>query len=442
MTDRPSPHELFGHPWAIREEEFRSLLKVAADFGARPEAFSFLMREDSDEPPPYDCCDGVAIIKVRGALFRSDSYFSRFFASRTYPGIARALGAALEDGSVESIVLDIDSPGGDAIGITSLVDTIFAERGAKPITAFIGGLGASAAYWIASSASKIVAAREAIVGGIGVVATFMDWSRYEERVGIREIEIISSQSPKKRPNPATDEGRSQIQVQVDDIAQVFAQVFAQSVSRGRGVPVESVLAQYGEGDVLVGQRALDAGMIDELGTLDEVIAAVSPRSRTAAPMLGAHGRFVVKTIELEKITAEWLRENRPEVASALRAEGEKTAEGKVEAAKSEARVAALAEGAEAERVRIQGIEDVALPGHEELIATLKADPKATPASAAAAVVAAEKAARAKHQAALAGDESALVTPPAPGNGKGGDGASAAELAKQITETARKAGVIG
>ena len=162
----------------------------------------------------------------------------------------------------------------------------------------------------------------------------------------------------------------------------------------------------------------------------------------------------MKTVNISDITAEWIAKNLPDLAAALRGEGEKAANEANANAVHEAREVARAEGhaagreegltegqaagAQAERQRIQGIEAAALPGHEELIAKLKADPKMTVDAARQAVLKAEQD---KHQAALnarKGDEGKL-NPPDPSAGEEDESAEA--TAKNVTSLARKAGAI-
>ncbi|MFQ5507078.1 MAG: S49 family peptidase [Planctomycetota bacterium] len=430
---------LLDHAWAIRESAFRRIVAVWSGFEANPEAFGFLFDFDSGSDPELDVRDGVAVIPIQGPLFRRGDAFSRFFGESTYDGIASQVRAAIESPGVERIALDVDSPGGDALGLSELSDLIFEARGTKPITAVIGGQGASAAYFIASAAGSVVAAREALVGGIGTVATYLDFSKFDERVGIKEIEIVSSQSPRKRPDPNTDEGRAQIQNMVDEVAEVFVQ----AVARNRGVTRETVLEKFGQGDVLVGERASEAGLVDQIGVLEEVIqGSAGAGSGEMSAHSGATGGSM-KTINIADITSEWIKENLPEVAAALRSEGETAArETGLEEGQKIGHEAGLKEGCElgakAERERIQGIEDAALPGHEELIDKLKKDPKATPADAQTAVIAAERESQKQALKNLKDDEKDLDTPTP---SAGSEGKSAAELAKEAIDAARKAGAI-
>jgi ClpP class serine protease len=110
----------------------------------------------------------------------------------------------------------------------------------------------------------------AIVGSIGSIIGFYDFSGYEKKLGIRHITMVSSQSPRKAMDPTTPEGREDWQRVLDDLAAVFIT----GVAEFRDVDEATVLEEFGEGSVFVGQAALDAGLADALGTAETVHATL------------------------------------------------------------------------------------------------------------------------------------------------------------------------
>jgi hypothetical protein len=274
-----------------------------------------------------------------------------------------------------------------------------------------------------------------------VVMTYVDTTARDEKAGIRKIEIVSSQSPKKRPDPATEEGRAQVQEMLDDLAAVFIE----DVARFRAVSEETVLSDFGRGGVLVGARAVTAGLADGLGSFEGVLAELCERTQATAAGGGPYYPSSQETnmaVQDTKpaatsepptppaITAESVAADHPAVAEALRLEG-----------------------ATRERERILGIEDLAIEGHETLIAECKADPACTVEAAAVRVVKAAKEKPAappaagsdggkKHLSVLAGAEADL-DPPAPGGADGDPDSVQAQVARILTAgkpaTARNAG---
>ena len=131
------------------------------------------------------------------------------------------------------------------------------------------GLAASGAYWLASAAGKIVADETAQLGSIGVLATVIDDRAAEEKHGVKRYEIVSSQSPLKRTDPGTDEGRAQLQQMVD----AMASVFIAKVAKFRGTSEAKVASDFGRGAVLPAHDAVSVGMADALGSLESLLGA-------------------------------------------------------------------------------------------------------------------------------------------------------------------------
>lgn len=209
--------------------------------------------------------DGIAVISVSGPIFQRESWY---YGGCSSEALARDLDRMLESPSVRGIILNINSPGGTINGTPELAEAIFAGRARKPVKAYVGGAGCSGAYYLAAAASEIIMNRGAWVGSIGVISRFFDTKKFDEKLGLREIEIVSSGAPKKSPDPATDAGRAQIQQFLDDLEDVFVA----DVARFRGVSEEKVRTDYGQGDVMVGERAIEAGLADRLGTLEGLLA--------------------------------------------------------------------------------------------------------------------------------------------------------------------------
>ncbi len=217
----------------------------------------------------------VATIEIVGPITRRADMFSQVSGMTATESIARDFAAAMDNRAVKAIVLMIDSPGGEANGIAELSDMVYAARSGststgqgqgqgKPVVAYVGGMAASAAYFIASAAERVVVDSLALLGSIGCVQAVRDPSR--DRGGV--IEFVSSQSPHKRPDPTTGTGAAQIQGVVD----AMAGVFVAAVARNRDVSEETVLADFGGGGLFVGQAAVAAGLADRVGSYESVIA--------------------------------------------------------------------------------------------------------------------------------------------------------------------------
>lgn len=276
-------------PWAIRPEALEAILAIAARedipqeivasvmSSGSPEAVSARLGKPLDNTHAVSIRDGVAVIPVGGPIFRHANLFAEISGATTTEAIARDLTTALENPAVRSILLEIDSPGGEVAGISELAHMIRAAHERKPVTAYVDDLGASAAYWLAAAAGDIVAAPTAVLGSIGVVAVMKDPAKKKST----DLEFVSSLSPNKRPDLTTEAGKAQIQATVDALADVF---FA-DVARYRGVDIDTVHSDFGQGGVFVGQQAVDAGLADRVGSFEQTLRdlADQPAPVKAAP---------------------------------------------------------------------------------------------------------------------------------------------------------------
>lgn len=262
-------------PWAIRPDALQAILAiasredisredVAAAMSGTPEAVAARLGRPLDNARRVSVRNGVAVLPVNGPIFRYANLFSEVSGATSTDVLATDLQAALDDPAVNGILLEIDSPGGEVAGTSELAAMIRGASARKPVHAYVDDLGASAAYWLASATDRITVSPTAIVGSIGVVSALPDPGKAKST----EIEFVSSQSPRKRADITTEGGRAQVQAVVDAIADVFVA----DVARYRGVDSETVLSDFGQGDVFVGQAAVEAGLVDAVGSFEQALA--------------------------------------------------------------------------------------------------------------------------------------------------------------------------
>ncbi|HXE75502.1 MAG TPA: S49 family peptidase [Candidatus Xenobia bacterium] len=267
--------ELLGRPWAIVPDVLRHI-EHAAEAYLRgdvelPEAR--VVQTASGSGRGFDLVNGVAVLPVTGVLVKRPTILGFFFAEAVTESLAASFKAALADPQVNAILLHIDSPGGMVDGVVSLANLVHAARGRKPVVALIDGLGASAAYWLASAADRVFITGETTqVGSIGVVATHIDRSKADERRGVKVTEIVAGRFKRLASEhaPLSTEGRAMLQDVVDRIYTVFVDAVAQQ----RAMAVEQVVKT--EGRVFIGKQALEAGLVDGTTTLDRLLGALAP----------------------------------------------------------------------------------------------------------------------------------------------------------------------
>lgn len=203
--------------------------------------------------------DGVAHAQIKGVLSNKVSMFDKIFGyapTLTYQEIVDMADQVDSDPRVKELVIHADSPGGYSMGSDDASVAISLIN--KPVTTLIEGQLASAAYYVTAGSDKIIATSEQNqIGSIGTVITIP--------IDIETVKISSSDAPNKSPDPMTPEGKAVIQKQLDEIQSLFVR----RVAEGRGVSIQKVQSDYGQGGVFLARQALAAGMIDEIQTLED-----------------------------------------------------------------------------------------------------------------------------------------------------------------------------
>lgn len=342
-------------PWLILPDSLDTLMSIA-DRQGNPEALEARLGRPLDNTRSVTVRDGIAVIPVTGPIMRYANLFTRISGATSTQELATDLRVALDNPQVKGIILDIDSPGGEANGISELADMVFAARGKKPIKAYGGGTVASAAYWIASAAGELVVDDTAIVGSIGVV---VEVTTREAREGEKRYTITSSNAPNKHPDMTTEEGRGKLKQSIDALAHVFVS----KVARNLSVDAEAVPGMGDNGGVLVGAAAVESGLATRLGSLEGLIAEMS--KATSNPGLSFTNprkismTTVTTTAELQAALAAGTDPQTIQIAAESV---------DVEAIKAAAATEASAAAVTGERERIKGINALATAGFEAEIA--------------------------------------------------------------------------
>jgi signal peptide peptidase SppA len=223
----------------------------------------------------YELAEGVAIIPVVGTLVRRTVGLEAQSGLTSYGLIADRIDAALQDGAVKGILLDIDSPGGEAGGVFDLADKIFAARKVKPIWSVVNDEAFSAAYAIAAATDKIYLSRTGGVGSIGVIAVHLDQSVAESDAGLKYTAVYAGERKNDffPHEPLSNPAREQLQTEVDRVYEIFTT----SVARMRGLELTAVKAT--EAALYFGDQSIAAGLADRIGTMGD---ALSDLTKTVA----------------------------------------------------------------------------------------------------------------------------------------------------------------
>ena len=215
----------------------------------------------------------VAVVPLHGFMEHHPTLWTALGLEPSTEIFSRWMDDLVNNDAVGAIVISVDSPGGTVMGLQTAAEKLFALRDQKkPIVAVVNDLMASAAYFLASAAKEIVADPDALTGSIGTIAVHLDWSKYLEEAGITPTIIKAAPfkdegSPLK---PLSEEAKENIQEMIN----AYYNIFVAAVARHRGVTSSVVKSDFGGGRVLMAPAAKAAGMIDRIGTLEAVVAAL------------------------------------------------------------------------------------------------------------------------------------------------------------------------
>lgn len=237
---------------------------------------------------------GVEVIPVSGILVSRGAHLDACEVMTSYEDLRRQLRTAVADPMVERIVLDIDSPGGSAVGAFELAADIRAMALQKPITGLVNFSAYSGGYLIAAACSEVVVSQTGGLGSIGVIAKHLDRSKMLENAGVKVTTVFAGdhKNDLSPHEPLTDQSMKVLQ----DIVQESYQMFVGAVAEYRGLAVEKVIAT--QAGLFSGQAAINARLADRLQSpqdavdhLSQVVAqsratrsggGVSVRARAAA----------------------------------------------------------------------------------------------------------------------------------------------------------------
>lgn len=254
----------------------------------------------------FDQMDGIAILEVSGTVAHRTGNIRPRSGMTGIDGLSVQLDAAVNDPEINGILLHVNSPGGEVSGTFDLADEIFAARKQKPIWALVDELAASAAFALASSASRIVAPRTARAGSIGVVIAHVNRSKELEQKG-REVSFIHAGRHKVDGDPTRplpNDVRARLQADVDRVHDLFVS----TVARNRGLSDKSIRGT--EAALFGSAEALKLGLIDEIAPAADTLLAFSESIRngtarnsrramtTRKPMRSASRTLVALTADI------------------------------------------------------------------------------------------------------------------------------------------------
>ena len=185
----------------------------------------------------------------------------------------------LAKSNAKAVIVHVDSPGGTTAGSEQLYDSLRALQAKKPMVVVVDGLAASGAYIAAISADHIIAQDTSLVGSIGVLFQFPNFTQVLKTIGI-QVEEIKSSPLKAAPNgfePTSPEARAAIEAIIVDSYAWFKELV-----KDRRQMTDAQLASVDDGRVFTGRQGVGLKLVDELGNEKTALAWLAKEKHVPA----------------------------------------------------------------------------------------------------------------------------------------------------------------
>jgi protease-4 len=216
---------------------------------------------------PGVCAEGanVAVIRIYGGIVGHVDYWEDVWVQTPADRVMEHLYDINHNDAIEAVVVEIDSGGGEPVAGEVIGNAL--KRTEKPTIALIRGIGASAAYMIAAGTDRVFASRFSEIGSIGVTMSYLDYTEQNKKEGII-YQQLSSGRYKDAGHPDKVLTEEERELFMRDIIKMH-RIFIEMVAENRGLANETV-EKLADGSTMLGEDALQAGLIDEIGDMEDV----------------------------------------------------------------------------------------------------------------------------------------------------------------------------
>lgn len=219
---------------------------------------------------PFGESNQVALVRIEGMIMDSKDTVAE-------------LKEYVKDPFIKAIVLRIDSPGGAVVPAQEIYEEIRKAAQEKNVIVSMGSVAASGGYYIASPATKIIANPGTLTGSIGVIIEVPNMSGLMDKLGIK-TEVVKSGRHKDMASVFRGIGKED-RVILQEVLDNVHEQFIRAVAEGRTLLYDDV-KKIADGRVFTGEQALEVGLIDELGSLEDAV-------HSAAELAGIEGEPVI-----------------------------------------------------------------------------------------------------------------------------------------------------
>lgn len=259
-------------PWAIDRGAMDAMLAMMPKvISAEKMAGASIFSQPALDQPKLQIVRDVAVISLSGYISKRYTFLSSLLSGGdgSMVRFQSELTAAIGNPQVKGVVVYIDSPGGAVPMVSETAAALHRAAKVKPVVAYSDGRLLSAAYWIGSAATNVIIGPTTYAGSIGVLTLHADFSKMDEKAGVKYTYITAGKykAEGNDAEPLSDAARRRIESLLADIYAVFLA----DVAAYRNADPDRVRSDMAEGRVFIGQRAVDVGLADAVGSLDDAI---------------------------------------------------------------------------------------------------------------------------------------------------------------------------
>ncbi|MYI83709.1 MAG: signal peptide peptidase SppA [Rhodothermaceae bacterium] len=251
----------------LSEENVRTRLKKWVEIDGRLRTTSLSTYSSSGSSGSSSYSEAIGVLTASGTIMSGNSSDRNGLLGATT--VERSLRSFRENDDVKAVVLRIDSPGGSATASEAMWQAVKETSNDKPVVVSMGDMAASGGYWLATAGDTILASPHTLTGSIGVFGMHLSLGRMmETKLGITYDHVSTSDFADmfSGMRPLRDAERALFE---RSLGQIYTK-FLERVSESRGMTVDAVDA-IGQGRIWTGEAALNAGLVDQLGDLDDAI---------------------------------------------------------------------------------------------------------------------------------------------------------------------------
>lgn len=313
-------------PATPRERMARGIMQSAAGLGVRADVLP--SRGDQDREVLEKYCDvnvagyymlgDWAVVAVCGELYHGFDLWEFFMGNTSYQDVRAAVLEASRDTAVNGILLDVNSPGGTVAGVTELADAVRSVSKIKRIVVLAHDLQCSAAILGCVDAKEVWATPTARVGSVGAVCVIDDYTKLFDEAGIK-VHGVTDEKLKLTGVPGIEQTPEMLANVAESVGQARDMFFGrvEAARGGKGATAEAMTKLNGA--VLTAEKAVAAGLVDEVLTIDEVLARLSAGAMDGGGTVPAASQdnnpdrmeMQAMNVDLKTVTMEQLTQANP-----------------------------------------------------------------------------------------------------------------------------------